>query len=143
MKNGPRAILTAAATALAAAACGITGTDEDDLIGRFEWYELEGEPAEEFSEVVPAGRDILVLGEFGTPTACYRLTPSVQTSGSRIDLTITASPSSSQNCGDREGAYRYDGQIVWPEGTDELRVVHAVSGGSTTEHVHSLLDDES
>lgn len=136
MVNGRGKIVALGAIALSLAACDVVGPEE--TLGQFEWGEVETGPVEEFSDFALFGAEVVVLGELNAPSACYRLEPDVVKSGSRVTLTIDVRSSTSPNCADRTGSYRYSALLRRLNGIDELRVIHKVQGGETTEFIHSL-----
>ena len=138
MRNGRR-IVALSAIVLSLAACEVVGPEE--TLGQFQWGELENGPVEEFSDFSRFGAEVVVLGRLNAPTACYRLEPDVTKGGSRVTLTVRVNTTTSPNCADRTGSYEYTGTLRGLDGIDELRVVHAVAGGETTEYIHSLTEE--
>ena len=136
MRNGRGSIVLMGAIALSLAACDVVGPEE--TLGSFAWGEVENGPVEEFSDFSRFGAEVVVLGRLNAPTACYRLEPDVSKSGARVTLTVRVNTTTSPNCADRTGSYEYNGTLRGLNGIDELRVVHNVQGGETTEYIHSL-----
>ena len=140
MRNGRRNLVALSAIALSLAACDVVGPE--DTLGQFEWGELENGPVEEYAVAERFGDEVVVLGELNAPTACYKLEPDASKSGSRVTLTIDVTTTTSPNCADRTGSYRYSALLRGLDGIDELRVVHDVAGGETTEYIISLAEIE-
>jgi hypothetical protein len=110
-----------------------------ETLGSFTWSELEGGPVEEMSTFTAIGRDVLVLGELNTPTACYSLSPDLTETSARLTLRIEARNRDSPNCAQRVGSFRYDAQLNGLDnGTYDLIVVHDI-GGNRTEFEHQLV----
>ena len=110
-----------------------------ETLGSFTWSELEGGPVEEMSTFTAIGRDVLVLGELNTPTACYSLSPDLNETSARLTLRIEARNRDSPNCAQRVGSFRYDAQLNGLDnGTYDLIVVHDI-GGNRTEFEHQLV----
>ncbi|HUF50447.1 MAG TPA: hypothetical protein VMN60_06410 [Longimicrobiales bacterium] len=108
-------------------------------LGDFSWAEIEGGPVEDSSNFVAVGSDVLLLGEIGTPTACYNLTPHLAESRTRLTLRIAARSTQTPNCEQRAGSYRYQVMLHrLDRGTYELVIVHDVEDGERTEFRHSL-----
>lgn len=137
MRNGRT--VTLGAIALLLAACDVVGPE--DTLGQFEWGELENGPVEEYAIAERFGSEVVVLGELNAPTACYRLEADASKSGSRATLTIDVATTTSPNCAERIGSYRYSALLRGLDGIDELRVVHDVAGGERTEHIISLTEE--
>lgn len=137
MRKGIIAGMAAFGIALASGACGVM--EPDDLLGAFEWSELEGAEVEEGTDAMTAGRTIWFVGQFATPTACYQLVPEVSKSGSLLTLTVLAERArSSTTCEQRAGAYRYEGTAQLPDGVQEFRIVHQISDGESKEFRYPL-----
>lgn len=135
MRNARRAALAIAAV-LTAGGCDAVGPGE--TLGQFEWSELDDGPVNEFSDFTVIGREIVLLGELNTPTPCYRLRADVAKTSSRITVRIDGTSTGSPNCGEETGSFRYSGLLRDVQGFDELRVIHDITGGETTEFVHDL-----
>lgn len=138
MRKGIIAALAAVGIALTASACGVT--EPDDLLGAFEWQELEGAGVEESADATPLGSTVVFVGQFPTPTACYQLVPDVVKSGSLLTLTVLAQRARSSSCENRAGAYRYQGTAQLPDGVQEFRIVHRVSDGESREFRYPLTE---
>ena len=110
----------------------------EDAIGRFEWSELPSAPVTEYSSAETFGTEVAFLGEFNTPTACFRVTPLYQESGTSGTLRIRAVLTDQPNCGQSVTSYRYQGMLRGLDGVTELRVRHEVEGEGTSEFVHDL-----
>lgn len=127
---------------LAALLCILPGCDVvkgPETLGNFTWAEIEGGPVEDKSNFVAVGSDVLLLGEIGTPTACYSLSPHLAESGKRLTLRISARNAQTSNCDQRAGSYRYEVMLHRLErGTYDLVVVHDVEDGERTEFRHSV-----
>jgi hypothetical protein len=139
MMNGRRKLLTLGTIAFSLAACDVVGPE--DTLGQFEWGELETGPVEEYAIAERFGSEVVVLGELNAPTACYRLEADASKSGSRATLTIDVATTTSPNCAERIGSYRYSALLRGLDGIDELRVVHNVAGGETTEYIIPLTEE--
>lgn len=143
MRNRPLAFLTLAGIALAMNGCGIS--EPSELLGDFDWLELEGVEATETSDIaVLGGNMVIFVGEFSTPTACYKLVPEARSKGATATLTIAARLMKSSTCAERAGAYRYQGSMQVRGDARELKVIHKVEDGESTEHLHPFdeLDEE-
>lgn len=120
---------------------GLSGCDTfaPETLGSFTWSELEGGPIEEFSTFTAIGRDVLVLGELNTPTACFSLEPDLTETSSRLTLRIEARSRNTPNCAQRVGSFRYEAQLNGLDtGTYALIIVHDIAG-ERTEFEHQLV----
>lgn len=118
---------------------GLSGCDgSEDPIGRFEWSELPTAPVSEYSIAEPFGAEIAFIGEFNTPTACFRVSPQFERQGSTGTLRIRAQLTDRDNCEQAVSSYRYQGLLRGLSGVTELRVRHEVSGEDPSEFVHDL-----
>jgi hypothetical protein len=128
-----------AVTALLLALPGCNDLTSPETLGQFTWSEIEGAPVEESSNIVAIGRDVLVIGELTTPTACYRLFPHLSEGGSRMTLRIEGRNTQTPNCAQRTGSYRYQATLNQLESsTRELVIVHDIEDGERTEFTHPL-----
>lgn len=108
-------------------------------LGNFTWAEIEGGPVEDSSNFVAIGSDVLILGDIGTPTACYSLTPHLAESQTRLTLRVAARSSQTPNCEQRAGSYRYQVMLHrLDRGTYELVIIHDVEAGERIEFRHSV-----
>lgn len=135
--NDARSLLAVAALVLALPGCDDLTSPE--TLGQFTWSELEGVPVEESTDIVVIGRDVLVIGQLTTPSACYRLLPHLTEGGSRMTLRIEARNEQTPNCAARTGSYRYQATLNQVDrGTTELLIVHDVDNGDRTEFTHPI-----
>jgi hypothetical protein len=136
MKNGTNALGALGLLLLLSACDTVTGPD---TLGSFTWTEIEGGgTVEAFADFAAFGSDVLVLGEFNTPSACFRLTPHLTESSTRLTLRIEARTTQTPNCADRVGAFRYEATLNGIEnGTYALVIVHDVQG-DLSEFEHTL-----
>lgn len=110
-----------------------------ETLGNFSWSEIEGGPVEAFADYAAFGRDVLVLGEFNTPTACFRLNPHLTESASRLTLRIEARSTQTPNCANRVGSFRYEATLnALDTGTYALVIIHDVQG-DLSEFEHTLI----
>jgi hypothetical protein len=137
MRNGTNALGTLGLLFLLSGCDTLTGPE---TLGAFSWAEIEGGgTVEAFADFAAFGRDVLILGEFNTPTACFRLTPHLTESATRLTLRIEARTTQTPNCADRTGAFRYEATLNGIDnGTYALVIVHDVQG-NLTEFEHSLI----
>jgi hypothetical protein len=76
-----------------------------------------------------SGRVVVVRGTASTPTPCHRLTGSVERSGGRVTLRVSAAADPDAMCIQSIGAIPYTATIRGlPAGTYDLRVEHAYPG---------------
>ena len=136
MKNGTNALGALGLLLLLSACDTVTGPD---TLGSFTWTEIEGGgTVEAFADFAAFGSDVLVLGEFNTPTACFRLTPHLTETASRLTLRVEARSTQTPNCADRTGAFRYEATLNGLDsGTYALVIVHDVQG-NLSEFEHTL-----
>lgn len=137
MKNAVRTIAALAFLLVLPGCDSLTGPE---TLGSFSWSEIEGDPVEDSSDFVAVGREVLLIGEFTTPTACYSLSPHLTESSTRLTLRIEARNNQTPNCAQEAGSYRYEAMLNrLDNGTYALVVIHDVQGGSRTEFVHDLV----
>ncbi|HEX2166439.1 MAG TPA: hypothetical protein VHG09_04300 [Longimicrobiales bacterium] len=136
MKMGLRATAGLSAIVLL---LGLSGCeDSEDAIGRFEWSELPTAPVDEYSSADVFATAVAFIGEFNTPTGCYRVTPAYEQSGASGTLRIRAGLTDRDDCGQEVTSYRYQGLLQGLGGVTELRVRHEIEGEETNEFVHDL-----
>ena len=111
-------------------AAGCSSSTDPEVVTDFQWTEADPTTSEEGTTATAALGELFVLGHILTPTRCYKLAFDLGKSASRLDLRIKASTSSTPNCDQAAGAYRYTLAIYnLRSGTYEVRVIHDVAGG--------------
>lgn len=137
MTNGMKSLC---ALALLIPLSGCDSLTGPKTLGAFSWAEIEGGPVDEMSDFVALGREVLVIGEFNTPTACYSLSPHLTESRSRLTLRVEARTTQTPNCAQRIGSYRYEVFLnSLDNGSYDLIIIHDVQGGDRSEFEHSFV----
>ena len=119
--------LTAAMAFLTfSAGCGIT--DPKPLIDEFTWEAVDdGGSIAEGVDMAGFFRDISFLGQVRTPTLCYSVASSLETSGNTLTVRIALNPTGSSTCAQTTGGFRYQGVIRNLErGTYTVRIIQTV-----------------
>jgi hypothetical protein len=138
MRLGRRAAAGLSAISLMLGVSGCDSFGPGETIGQFEWSELPNAPVTEFSSAETFGSEIVFLGEFNTPTSCFRVTPQYDEAGATGTLRIRSVLVNQPNCGQSVTSFRYQGQLRDMDGITELRVRHEVEGEQSSEFVHDL-----
>ncbi len=128
MHHRVRATFAWVAVLLVAAGC--SSSTDPEVVTDFQWTEADPTTLQEGIVATAALGELFVLGQVATPTRCYKLDFDLGKSGSRLNLRIKATASTTPNCDQNPGAYRYTLAIYnLKSGTYELRAVHDVAGG--------------
>lgn len=131
------AVLAAVTLLLGSSACDTFGPG--DKLGQFEWGEIDTGPVTETSDVEVIGQEILFIGEFNTPTSCFRLSPDYRESGSVGTLRVRALTENRSNCVQETASFRYQGLLRGITRINELRVRHEIEGLQATEFIHPVV----
>lgn len=127
----------ALAVSLLVAACAFV--KDFDNLEEFEYAELElGHDVEESVDAAAFAGEIVFIGQFKTPHACFDLKPHLDQVGSTLTLRVTAQARNNQCT--QLGAYRYMGAIRRiSSGSYTFRMVHVVPGQADQVHSFTLV----
>ncbi|MGH7502432.1 MAG: hypothetical protein ACREL7_11815 [Longimicrobiales bacterium] len=115
----------------------VTGPDP---LAQFTWNEVdEGVSVADGIQSASVGGEIILLGGINTPTRCYSLSPDFQQDGQRLTLRVDAKTTNTPNCEQTPGGYTYTAVIRrLDNGTYQLTVIHAVTGGTTLQFADTV-----
>jgi hypothetical protein len=121
------------AFAVATLLCGVaacSAATEPDVVTDFQWTEADPATTQEGIAATAALGELFVLGHVMTPSRCYKLDFELGRNGQRLSLRIKATASTTPNCDQTAGAYRYTLAIYnLKSGAYNLQVIHDVTGG--------------
>lgn len=117
--------------------CSVTTSPE---LEEFEFTDLEqSQTIEESVDARAFAGEILFVGQFRTPHACFELRPALEKADGSVTLRIGAQSRNDQ-CPTPVGAYRYSGVIRRLEpGSYDFHIVHVVPGQSNRTHTFDLI----
>lgn len=128
-----------AVLAVALLMSGCAFVKDFDNLEEFEYAELEqGHDIEESVDAAAFAGEIVFIGQFKTPHACFDLKPHFDQTGSTLTLRVTAQARNNQCT--QLGAYRYMGAIRRiSAGSYTFRLVHVVPGQADQTHSFALV----
>jgi len=125
----PRRLLVPTFVLLFASACD-TLTAPKTRLDQFDWVAIDNpDIITEGMDAAGFYGDVNLLGQLKSPTLCFALEADFSQHDSLLELHVTARPSSSSNCSQSPGGFRYTGVIrAVGAGTYTVRVTHSVPG---------------
>jgi len=122
-----------------AALAGCDFVTDPDPLQEFAFQQLEPGDYEESVDVAGFPGEILAVGQFAAPSACYTIEGNFSRSGSTITLRATAVRRNSSNCNATETWYRWSAAIRdIGRNTYDMRIIHDFRNDERPESVHTV-----